>query len=366
MQMKKWMLISPAIAVFLIAGCNKTKTVKPVRKSITEAVYASGYIVPKDEYKVYALADGYITERNVDAGNAVVLDQPLFKIQSDVSSARYAASQTAFDYAAQNIGDNSPILRDLLVRVNTAQAKCTNDSMNFVRYKNLLENNAIARVDYDRIALTYQTSQNELLSAKENYRRTRDQLRVDAKNAQSQLTSSGSDLGYFTVKSHMKGLVYDVYKEIGEAVRKNDVLAMIGDGDHKILQLNVDQQDIEKVKIGQAIIVKIDATADNIYKAKVSKIYPLMNQNDQSFKVEAEFDSTYQFQFSHSSVEANIIINKKDNALLIPIDIIQDNNQVQVKGGAKTTIKKGLQNLEYVEVLEGIKASDELEYPKIK
>ena len=48
--MKKWMLISPAIAVFLIAGCNKSKTVKPVRKSITEAVYASGYIVPKDEY----------------------------------------------------------------------------------------------------------------------------------------------------------------------------------------------------------------------------------------------------------------------------------------------------------------------------
>jgi hypothetical protein len=91
-----------------------------------------------------------------------------------------------------------------------------------------------------------------------------------------------------------------------------------------------------------------------------------MNQNDQSFKVEAEFDSTYQFQFSHSSVEANIIINKKENALLIPIDIIQDNNQVQVSGGAKATIKKGLQNLEYVEVLEGIKESDELEYPKIK
>ena len=36
----------------LLVSCNKARTVKPEHKAITEAVYASGYIVPKNEYKV--------------------------------------------------------------------------------------------------------------------------------------------------------------------------------------------------------------------------------------------------------------------------------------------------------------------------
>jgi hypothetical protein len=56
MSMKKKIILYSAVVMFaalaLLASCNKAQTIKPVRKAITEAVYASGYIVPKNEYRV--------------------------------------------------------------------------------------------------------------------------------------------------------------------------------------------------------------------------------------------------------------------------------------------------------------------------
>ena len=91
-----------------------------------------------------------------------------------------------------------------------------------------------------------------------------------------------------------------------------------------------------------------------------------MNQGDQSFKVEAEFEEDYQFNFVHSSVEANIIIGYKDNALLIPRDALQGDNIVEIKGlggNTKVKIEPGLQTLEFIEVLKGVKEGDEIVIP---
>ncbi len=58
---KKVSFTAGSLALFLLlaaVSCNKTKTVKPERKAITEAVYASGFIIAQDEYKVYALFEG--------------------------------------------------------------------------------------------------------------------------------------------------------------------------------------------------------------------------------------------------------------------------------------------------------------------
>ena len=73
--------------------------------------------------------------------------------------------------------------------------------------------------------------------------------------------------------------------------------------------------------------------------------------------------------FVHTSIEANIIIAHKDNALIIPKKVIQANDEVEVQSlgiNKKIKIKRGLENLEYVEVVEGIKAEDEVVIPKLK
>ena len=350
----------------MLASCNKAKVVKPQRKSITEAVYASGYIVPKNEYKVYALADGYIIAKYKDDGDSIKKGEAIYKVQNNTFAARLSASNSSFKLAKKNTDENSPVLADLKNKIRTAEVKLMNDSINYVRNKNMFAANAVTKMQFDQAQLSYEISTNDLKSAIEQYKKTKDQLDVDLENAQSNLTSSGEDLANYAVTSMMDGELYETNKELGEAVRKNDQVALIGEKGHKILQLSVDQQDIEKVKLGLEVVVKMDITGNKVYKARISKIYPNMNQGDQSFKVEAEFEDDYQFNFVHASVEANIIIGYKDNALLIPRGALQGDNIVEVKGltgNTKVKIEPGLQTLEFVEVLKGVKEGDEIVIP---
>lgn len=365
--MKKYFAL--LLIAITVGSCNKTKTIHPERKEITEAVYASGFLVPKNEYKVFALGDGFVTAKLKDAGDEIKKGEPVYQIQSDASAARLGASSAAYDYARMNADENSPLLSDLRNKVKSAEAKFRNDSLNYLRFINMLDAGAVTKSQYDQAALSFEVSGNDLKSARENYLRTKEQLKVELKNAQSTLTASGTDLANYTVKSLIDGVVYDTYKDLGEAVRRNDLVALIGEKGNKILELSVDQSDIEKIKIGQEVIVKMDVTGSKIYKAKVTRIYPNMNVNDQSFKVEAEFTDTNNFDFVHSSVEANIIIASKQNALIVPRNVVKADDMVEVKSmgvNKQVKIKKGLENLEFIEVTEGLKEADEVVVPSDK
>lgn len=363
------LLIPIAVVVFVVVRRNKPQTIKPEHKAITEAVYASGFVVPRNEYKVYALSGGYIVAKSKDGGDEVKKGEEIYRVQNDASAARLGASSSALELARTNASDNSPVLSDLKNKIRSAEAKFRNDSLNYLRYKNMFDAQAVTRAQYDQMALAYEVSGNDLKSANENYKRTREQLLVELKNAQSALAGSNLDFGNYSIRSTMDGIVYDTYKEAGEAVRQNDLVAIVGEKGKKLLELSVDQSDVDKVKIGQEVVVKLDVTGDKVYKARVSKIYPNMNQNDQSFKVEAEFTEDYDMNYVHVSVEANIIVAQKEKALVIPKNVVQANNEVEVRstGLNKTVkIKRGLENLEFVEVTEGLSDSDEVVIPKAK
>ncbi len=362
-------VVVAALIVFVVLKKNKTATIKAEHKAITEAVYASGFLVPKNEYKVYALSDGYITAKNKDGGDEVKRGEEIFKVQNEASAAKLGASSSALDLAKINASENSPVLLDLKNKIKSAEAKFRNDSLNLIRYKNMLEGQAVTKTQYDQAALAFEVSSNDLKSAYENLKRTRDQLQVEYKNAQSVSAASNLDFGNYSIRSVMDGIVYETYKDLGEAVRRNDLVALVGERGAKILELSVDQQDIDKVKIGQEVVVKMDVTGSKVYKARVSKIYPNMNQSDQSFKVEALFAEDYEMNFVHTSVEANIIVAHKDNALVLPKNVVLANDEVEVKAlgmNKMVKIKRGLENLEFVEVEEGVSDSDEIVVPQKK
>lgn len=370
---KKYLIPIPIVAIavvlFVVFKKNKVETVKPEHKAITEAVYASGFLVPRNEYKVYALSDGYIVSKGKEGGDEVNKGEEIYKVQNDAVAGKLGASSSALELAKLNASENSPVLLDLKNKIKSAEAKCKNDSLNYTRYKNMLEAKAVTQAQYDQAALAFEVSYNDLKSAKENYKRTKDQLHVELKNAESMLTASNLDYGNYSVRSVMDGVVYETYKDLGEAVRRTELVALVGEKGAKVLELSVDQQDIDKVKVGQEVIVKMDVTGSKIYKAKISKIYPNMNQQDQTFKVEAEFAEGYEMNFVHTSVEANIMIAQKEKALIVPKNVIQANDEVEVKGiglNKRVKIKRGLENLEFVEIIEGVGDTDEIVIPVVK
>src|SRR4051794_20539475 len=127
--MKRSILIAVVLCIIL-SGCGKKeKTVKPVIKSLTEAVYASGNVFPKNEYQVFANADGLLNRLFVEAGDQVSQGQPLFKVDSDIQDARRKTSGAIYQTALDNLSSNSPALAEARTQMESARIKLENDSV---------------------------------------------------------------------------------------------------------------------------------------------------------------------------------------------------------------------------------------------
>ena len=167
----------------------------------------------------------------------------------------------------------------------------------------------------------------------------------------------------YTVSSKIDGVVYDLMKEKGEIVGIQTPLAIIGSASHFVLQMQVDEYDITSVKEGMKVMITMDSYKGQVYEAKVTKIYPIMNERTKSFEVEAEFSSPPAKLYPNLTFEANIVTSTKDQALLIPRDYMLNDSMVITGDGKKVVVKTGLKDYQKVEILSGINSNDELLKP---
>lgn len=352
-----------------LLSCKQESVVHPERKDIIETVYASGSIIPQNEYIVNSLVLGTVIEKRVTEGDSVGAGTVMYVLRNTSPADRYAAAQQAYQNAEANLSENSPIIAELKLAAQNAESKFRVDSLELNRYKKLRTEGAITASQFDAISNGYTISDNMRRSAQERLRSTLQDLRVARANAKSMMSAASNDLDNYTIKSDGSGFVFQLFKEVGDAVRLGEQVALLGSKNERTIRLAVDQQDIEKVKVGQEVLVRTDITGATIHKATVSKIYPVMNIADQTFRVEAVFTDTIPTQFVHSSVEANIIIQEKKNALVIPRSVILQGDSVKVRSGGdvKTVhVKTGVMSFDKVEVLSGFEENAEIIEPSTK
>lgn len=355
--MKKYriLLLLPAL---VMVSCKKNKPYyKAEYKPLTEAVYASGQVVPRYEYQVFSLGEGILVERYVNEGDMVTKDQPLFRIRNASQEARYITAGEVYRMAQTNYGNDSPILAEQEAALTSSREKLANDSAIYMRTKTLWEQNAISKNEYDRAELNYKLSGNDYKARLKAYQRTRNQLFLELQNAQSQLTVTRDDKDNYTVRSAISGMVYEVYKETGEGIRRGEPVAIIADARQVYIQLSVDEKDIEKVNVGQSVLVKMDIFKGKIFNARVEKIYPRLRSRDQSFRVDAVFTDSLPKVYSGITAEANIIIQQKEHALVVPKSYLVGEDSLWIRNGRKKEkihITKGVENYEWVEVLDGV------------
>lgn len=357
--------LAAAVAATLFSCGKKDSTTTPVRRDITQAVYASGKIYPLNDYKVYAKLPGYVEKIHVHVGDSVKIGQPLLTIKSEVSEKNVEMARNQFELAQKNAGDNSPVLAAIKEDVSSARSKYELDSSNFVRFTNLSKENATSKLQLDQAKTQFDISKQTFLKAFNNYISTRDRLRTELENARLQYEAQTSNRSDYAVVSVVNGKVYDIVPKEGELVSNMLMLMEVGDGTTFEVELSVDETDISYLKKGQDIVYSIDAYKDRFFKGTLSETYPRINQLNKTSKVIAtiELDRTVRI-FSGMSVEANIIIETKNNALVIPREFLVDGKKVIRKAeGDTVAIKKGAEDLEFVEVLEGLDDKTEIKKP---
>lgn len=350
-------IFSTALLSTILTSCQQQSSVKPEVKPLIEAVYASGFVVSKDEYEIFAQVEGYLADKLVNDGDAVKKGEPLFVIEAGQQSARYRMAKETFDLAAKNYQNDSPVLAELKAAKETARSKMQFDSLNFIRYSNLLKGNATSQGEYDRIKLLYENSRNEYVLQKSRFERTKNQTHLDWQNAKNQLVIASDESGRYIVRSDVDGLVFMTAKEKGEMVRRNEAIAVVGKKDAFYLQLNIDELDVQRVREGQEVLVKIDAYPGKIFSAKLTKIYPMVDRRQQAVRADATLNEDLPGWFSGLALEANIIIRKKDQALVIPKSKLLPGDSVIIQsdeGPKKIKVTRGIETLDEIEITEGL------------
>jgi len=362
----KQLLTCFVLPCLLMATSCKPKfdETSPKIAPVTEAVFASGTIEPKDAYTVTSLSDGFIVHSFVVENDLVHDGQMLFQLDNRQQRTQVNIAQTNVDFARINAASNSPALLQQKAQVEVARVKKQNDSVTLTRYQHLYTTNSVSRQDLDNAQTNYQSSTSSYNAAVDNYRATQDKVRQDLQNNQSLLQNAQAGNQYYNLSAVGASKVYQIFKKQGDLVRKGDQVAQLGNPDSIVINLDLDEGSISKVQLGQQVLVELNTEKNKTYEARITKIYPHFNESSQSYKVEARFLVEMPSLISGTQLQANIITNKKDKALLIPHTYMLPGDKVLVKHGKKndtTAIRTGIVSDEWIEVLSGLSVDDKIE-----
>jgi len=354
--MKKVLILSMTL---FVASCSNNKEVKPLVQDIKELVFASGQLEWDDSYNLTALTDGVLKNANFEIGNVVQKGDSLATIDNQMNTINTQTSQSQLAISNENLNFNSPALQQLQQNMLFAESKYQQDKTQEERYKRLYETQSVSKLEYENAQLNAKNSLSNYNALKKQADVILQQAKQQQITTQGQLKNNEVVLGYNKIIVAESGTIIKKFKTTGDYVRKGDVIATIANEKKIQAVLNVDENSIAKVKIGQVVYVKLNTDNNKVYDGKVTEILSAYDQQTQSFICKVDFDTLLNGSLFGTQLEANIFVNEKKNALLIPRQYLGFGNKVNVKGKGETMIiKPGIISTEYVEVQEGITKDD--------
>ena len=341
---------------------KKTESIKPQFEDITESVYASGVVKSENQYQVFSTVNGLLNEVYVSEGDVVNKNTLLFSIFNQVSALNRENANLNAEFS--DLGNNQSKIQDLKISIELAFKKMKEDSILYVRQSNLWKQEVGSKLELEQRELAYRNSATAYKSAKLKLKDLERQLSFSSKQSKTNLAISKQMESDYSIVSKYDGKVYSILKEKGELVTSQTPLAIIGDAKSFTLELQVDEYDIATIKTGMQVFITLDSYRDSVFEAVVSKIYPIMNERSKTFTVEARFVRQPPSLFPNLTVEANIVLQKKQKVLCIPRKYLINDKYVLNSEGKEIEVKTGLKDYAKVEIISGITATDELTLPK--
>lgn len=350
-------------AILVLVGCStKQETITPVVQDITESVYASGVVKSENQYQVFASVSGIVDGIFTDEGAGVEAGSPILSIADDTQKLISDNAKLTAEFNALHINHGKLDEARSLVSLTRSQMK--NDSSLYQRQLRLWEQSIGSKVTLEQRELAYKNSKSNYDSAIERLDELKRQLNYLSKQAQNNFLISNRTTGDYLVQSKIKGKVYQLNIESGELVTPQTPIAIIGDDEHYLLELQVDEYDIVRVEKGMPVLVVLNSYRDSVFDAVVTKINPIMNLQSKTFTIEAKFVRAPEVLYPNISLEANILINTKQDALLIPRKYLLNDSVVFTADGEQYIVRTGVKDYQMIEILSGIAADAQLILPE--
>jgi HlyD family secretion protein len=292
-------------------GGDKALTVQTARverQKIVQKVNGTGTIQPKTQVKISADVSGKITRLAVVEGQWVEKGALLLELDR----ARFLA---AVESAEANV--SSAEANAVLVRENMLRAE-----KEYNRSRELLEKGMESQATFDVLDAAYKVEAARYKSAQDQ-----------AEQARAALKQARDDLSKTTIYAPMAGTISDLNKERGEIAIGSqfqpDVILVIADLSEMEAQVNVDENDIVSVAIGQEAEIEVDALLDQTLTGTVSEIANSANVGgagsaDQKteFEIKITIKNPPETLRPGMTASADIFTKTNESAVSVPIQSV--------------------------------------------
>lgn len=414
-----WIIVGLIILIAALIGLKKAGIIgkeegirvsaeKAVMRTVIETVNASGKVYPEVEVKVSPDISGEIVELNVNEGDSVRKGQILARIYADIYL-------TQRDQVQAGVNQSKAQLMNSQANIAGLKATYENAKVIYERQKKLFAEKVISRSELE-------LSQQNFLTTEASYNAAMQGLKsgeASIKSAQAQLDKADKDLSRTVITSPMDGRISLLNVKKGERVAGNSFnvgteMMRVADMSSIEVRVDVGENDIPKVKLGDTALVEVDAYNTRKFKGIV---YKIANPNTgltssgssaevTNYKVHIRLlvssyadliKSNRGFPFRPGmSANADIQTKTKNNVLSIALNavttrdkksdkapsdkktddkpdqnnvksvsfddgieevvfVLQKDNKVK-----KVKVKTGIQDLNNIEILEGLKEGDEV------
>ena len=255
-----WLGVGGLIFLLIIGSVISSKREKPIeittekatRRTIVETVSATGKVQPETEVKISPEVAGEIIELPVEDGKEVKKDDLLLKIRPDSYKAILEQQQAAISTAQSVSGQQKAAMTK--AEQDLAQAQD-------LFHKKLISQTEMlaAQTTYDAAKSMYQSGLHSIEGAQASSSQARDQLSKT------------------TIYSPLDGIVTVLNSKLGERVVATNQFAgtevmRVADLNHMQAVVDVNENDVVHVKLGDSAKVQIDAYGDRKFSGKVEQI----------------------------------------------------------------------------------------------
>lgn len=364
LHLRRWIVVACVLAavvgVVAYLRWRPTRvTVEPVERGrAVEAVYATGTVEPVDDVIVKSRLAETVASVYVREGDRVVAGQLLARIDKTTRALALAQARTALARAREQAGKASPQLAALEAQVRALRSELELAKTELARSEALFAGGAIAKRDLDAARSRVDQLEAQVASAADQARSSAVELSATAEQLAAQVESLASEADETAVRAPMAGIVMSRQVEPGEAVSANETLFEIADPSTLLVELKVDEADIARVRDGSnpsRVALTFYGFPGRAFAGTVATIMPDPDRERRSYTVKVRFDEPVPGVRIGMTAEANILVERRENALLVPSEAVQDSFAwFAVDGRAmRRFVVIGIEDLTHAEILAG-------------
>lgn len=239
---------------------------KAKNRTVVQTVNATGKIYPEVEITLAPDISGEIVELDVEEGDSVRKGQVLARIYGDI----YATQR---DQAAAIVNQQQAQVSNARAMLAAQEAQLQQAEKTYKMQKQLYDEKVISQNEFNSAVASYETARANVAAARESVK----SAIASVGSARAGLMKADKDISRATLTAPMSGIISLLNVKEGERVVGSSMMAgteMMRIADMSKIEVRVDvgENDIPKVHVGDSAVIEVDAYNNRKFKGVVTQI----------------------------------------------------------------------------------------------